>query len=82
LTGVITVLAVASSAATLTQADFDSTYGIFQRMAMISKSQPAWAMLVNFAMSTYYVADDIVFFTNRRRRALHDYLADTVVVHL
>jgi uncharacterized RDD family membrane protein YckC len=39
-------------------------------------------MLVNFVMSTYYTADDIVFFTNRRRRALHDYLADTVVVHI
>lgn len=82
LTGVISLLAVASAAATLTQADFDSTYGLARRIAMISQSQPVWAKLLNMVVGFYYLADDVVFLTNRRHRALHDFIADTVVVHV
>lgn len=82
LTGLASAVAVASSAATLTQADFDSTSGIFQRAVMIMQSQPVWAGIVNMLLSFYYLADDITFLANRRSRALHDFIADTVVVHV
>jgi len=82
VSGVIATLAVVSAAATLTQADFDGTYGFFARVAMITRSQPAWAVIVNGLMSFYYLADDIVFLANRRHRALHDIIAGTVVVHV
>jgi uncharacterized RDD family membrane protein YckC len=82
LTGVISLIAAAALAATLTQADFDSTYGVLQRAAIVAQSQPGWAALVNMLMGCYYLADDIVFLANRRSRALHDFIADTVVVHV
>lgn len=42
---------------------------------------PAWGRAVNIAFEIWTWGEFIVLLTNRKRRALHDFLAGTVVVH-
>ncbi|HSU17523.1 RDD family protein [Longimicrobium sp.] len=70
------------AASALTQADFDLAGGLMGRSGMLSGAGPGWAVAVNTLMTFFVLADVIVFFANRRHRALHDVIAGTVVVHV
>ncbi|CAN5445686.1 hypothetical protein BH09VER1_BH09VER1_54430 [soil metagenome] len=43
---------------------------------------PGWCRWLDYLMAIWMLAEIIVFFSNRKRRAIHDYIAGTVVVHV
>jgi uncharacterized RDD family membrane protein YckC len=80
LLSVVLTLATVQAVAALTQADFDFADDLMRRMKMMAAALPAWTGLVNVLFGCFRIADVITFFCNPRNRALHDYIADTVVV--
>lgn len=50
----------------------------YQRLAALA---PSWYKTARIALSIWVWGELIVLLTNRKRRALHDFIAGTVVVH-
>ncbi|HEX8903262.1 MAG TPA: RDD family protein [Longimicrobiaceae bacterium] len=74
------VLALAAAAATLTQADYDSASAVTWRPGMLNAALPVWYQGVRGLFSLFILADVCTFFTNKRHRTLHDFMAGTVVI--
>ncbi len=79
------VLTTISSVASLvglfgvSSADFESQ-GILGRLQVYGASQPAWGQWVGYVLWLWLLTTAIVMLCNNRRRALHDYIAGTVVL--
>src|SRR5207302_697251 len=75
LSGVASFLALAAIA----DADY---YGVgwAQRAQNLHANQPPWLYWTDIAGQVWIWSEVIVMLTNRRRRALHDFIAGTVVV--
>jgi uncharacterized RDD family membrane protein YckC len=52
-----------------------------EKTQMVNAAAPGFRMPVFWLSQLYFLVDVIVFFVNSRRRALHDLIAGTVVVH-
>lgn len=52
-----------------------------ERTKFINENMPGWYSTVTILLNVWIWSEFIVMLTNRRRRALHDYIAGTVVVH-
>lgn len=52
-----------------------------KRAIFMSRNAPSWYGYANIAMNIWVWSEFIVMLTNKRRRALHDFIAGTVVVH-
>jgi uncharacterized RDD family membrane protein YckC len=81
LLGVVGFLAMLVLAARVTQPDLDGFYTFWSRVAFVNGAMPIWAKASNAFFSLYALADIITFFANDRRRAVHDFIAGTVVVY-
>ena len=56
--------------------------GIFERHFLISESAPIWDYLVSDALPVIWLISGlIVFICNKRRRAIHDFIAGTAVIY-
>lgn len=55
---------------------------LFNRMAALSGQQPRWTRWAENLMVAWTWSEFIVLLFNEKRRALHDYLAGTVVVRM
>lgn len=53
--------------------------GLYQRQLALA---PAWYKPANWAQNIWFWSELVVLLTNRKRRALHDFIAGTVVVHV
>lgn len=42
---------------------------------------PGWYKIVNILMNVWIWSEFIVILTNKKRRAIHDFIAGTVVAH-
>lgn len=82
VSGALGAIATIVAAGSLHAFEFPYAGGIFARARMLSDAEPGWAQVVSTLSSLYALADAIVFFCNPRRRALHDYIAGTAVVHV
>lgn len=69
----------AYAAMNLDQATYFS-FGFMQRAAAIAALSPGWASLGQTLMQVWMLAGAVAMLRNKRRRALHDFLAGTVVV--
>ncbi|MGW8393863.1 RDD family protein [Pseudoduganella sp. HUAS MS19] len=56
-------------------------YGFFERSAVLAASGPEWAQMVSWLINGWAWVGAIVMLLNSRRRALHDFIAGTVVVN-
>ncbi|HSU17522.1 RDD family protein [Longimicrobium sp.] len=81
LVGFVAFLGMLVVAATLTQPDFDGAYSVWDGLKLLRGATPLWARLLNVLFGFYSLADIITFFANSRHRALHDYIAGTVVIY-
>lgn len=76
--GVIVAVFVAGM---LTQAQFDEGGGIVDRMQMLMRASSTLNLFFQLPFTLYNLANILTFFANVRHRALHDFMAGTVVVY-
>jgi uncharacterized RDD family membrane protein YckC len=65
----------------ISDADFHS-FTYTQLIKSEVAHSPFWRWLVDLANVVWILTDIVVFFTNQKRRALHDFIAGTVVVRI
>lgn len=61
-------------------AEFD-VVTVKEKLQMMGKSTHAWDEVVNNLSMVWVVSELVVLLMNKKRRALHDFIAGTVVVH-
>jgi len=57
------------------------SYDWMQRAAVIAEKSPDWSSFATIAMNVWIWSEFIVMLTNKKRRAFHDFIAGTVVIH-
>lgn len=55
--------------------------GVFERMELLESLYPAWCSYIERVGDVWCWSELVVLLLNRRRRALHDFIAGTVVIH-
>lgn len=56
--------------------------GFFEWADLMAGLEPAWLRYVGYAAIAWVVSELVVLLLNKKRRALHDFIAGTVVVHV
>ena len=64
----------------MTDAEYFS-YDWMQRATVMTEKAPTWYSLTTIAMNIWIWSEFIVMLTNKKRRAIHDFIAGTVVIH-
>lgn len=57
----------------------DATW--YERTTYLTALQPTWANISDWLFQLWYWSEFIVLLLNKRKRALHDFIAGTVVIH-
>ena len=57
------------------------TAGYIERIRLLVPFYPAYSKYVGFLSDIWYWSEMIVLLLNKRKRALHDFIAGTVVIH-
>jgi uncharacterized RDD family membrane protein YckC len=78
--GLFTSIALLFPLFHMTDAEYLSL-GFMGRARRIAELAPSWYKPLEIATSVWTWSELIVLLTNRKRRALHDFIAGTVVVH-
>jgi hypothetical protein len=65
---------------TLTLGDDFESLGYLEKMQAMSRSAPSWNVGVTGLSYVWWIATAITLAANRRKRAIHDFIAGTVVV--
>lgn len=55
--------------------------GLLQRLQLLSSYYPWWYRLIIIGQQVWLWSEVVILLLNRRKRALHDFIAGTVVVH-
>ncbi len=55
--------------------------GAFEREIKLAELQPEWMLVLEAMVHVWYWSEMIVLLFNRRKRAIHDFIAGTVVIH-
>lgn len=55
--------------------------GMIERETKLAELQPEWMVVVGLLMHVWYWSEMIVLLLNKRKRAIHDFIAGTVVIH-
>jgi uncharacterized RDD family membrane protein YckC len=78
-----TIVFLYFSVAVLAQLDAQqySTFGFPERSHLDQAYHPPWFSVVNVLEHVWYWGELIVLLFNKRRRAIHDFIAGTVVIH-
>lgn len=56
------------------------SWSFFERQQQLTQFGPSWNQTINIANQIWIWSEFIVLLTNRKRRALHDFIAGTIVV--
>lgn len=80
LLGVILLVATIIADFQLTDAEFFSAPSFIERAQLVKAATPVWAGPFEVLMHLWIWSEFIVMMTNRKRRALHDFIAGTVVI--
>ena len=76
-----TALSVAALQAVLAMSDSQYlSLGFLERSKQLDAMAPAWSRPVNWVNQAWMWSELIVLMTNKKRRALHDFIAGTVVI--
>jgi uncharacterized RDD family membrane protein YckC len=79
LFGVPTVIAVLLALSRFTDADL--SLGLVERAQLLEVRGPEWGRYARYASNAWYWSELVFMLFNAKRRALHDFIAGTVVVH-
>jgi uncharacterized RDD family membrane protein YckC len=52
------------------------------KMALIIEKTPSWNLTLTYFYWAWYLSELVVLLFNKKKRALHDYIAGTVVIHV
>jgi hypothetical protein len=63
----------------MTDAEYFSM-GWIERTQQMIKQAPSWYQIVNITMNIWIWGEFITMLTNKKRRAVHDFMAGTVVI--
>jgi len=77
----LTSIGTAYAAILMDEATY-SSIGFMQRSAVLGASAPIWSTLASTLMQVWMLASIPIMLLNKRRRALHDFLAGTAVVRV
>ena len=55
--------------------------GWSDRVESLTILYPSWFGVVAFALYAWYLSEFLTVFFNKRKRAIHDFIAGTVVIH-
>jgi uncharacterized RDD family membrane protein YckC len=77
--GIPTVIAVVLAVSNFTDADL--SLGFVERAQLLEARGPGWGRYARYAANAWYWSELVFMLFNAKRRALHDYIAGTVVVH-
>jgi uncharacterized RDD family membrane protein YckC len=58
-----------------------SAAAFFERMQLLQSFYPSWFRIVMYAQNIWIWSEVVVLLFNKRKRALHDFIAGTVVIH-
>ena len=75
----LSTLGLAMAGFNVTDEEFQPL-GYMQRIATLSAHAPAWNTVVTWSAQGWYVLSAIVMLCNAKRRAVHDFIAGTVVI--
>lgn len=76
------VMSAALIPATLEMTDAEYfSMGWKERALYMVEHAPSWYNIANIAMNVWIWSEFVVMLTNKKRRALHDFIAGTVVIH-
>jgi uncharacterized RDD family membrane protein YckC len=78
--GVLTCVALLFPLFHMTDAEYHSL-SFMERSKRVIELAPPWYKPLQRAQTVWFWGELIVLLTNRKRRALHDFIAGTVVVH-
>lgn len=81
LMGAASSLGLGLAAMTMDEATYQA-YGFFERSTVLATSGPDWVPLVSWLINGWTLVGVIVLLLNKRRRAVHDFLAGTAVVNI
>ncbi|MCK9200119.1 MAG: RDD family protein [Gallionella sp.] len=73
-------IALIIAALHLTDAQYFSAPSFVERMQLIKSVTPSWYGLTQLALNIWIWSEFIVMLTNKKRRAIHDFIAGTVVI--
>ncbi len=64
----------------LTDARYFGVSSFMERSNLIEQAAPAWHRPLNLLLNLWIYGELLVILTNRKRRAIHDFIAGTVVI--
>lgn len=67
----------------LTQVDGKAyaSAGFVERMQLLLSHHPSWYSIVTYSQQVWIWSEIVVLLFNKRKRALHDFIAGTIVIH-
>lgn len=81
LFGLTTLVSIAMVMATLSMTDAEYfSLGFTERSVKLTSLTPDWYLPVNILLNVWIWSEFIVMLTNKQRRALHDFMAGTIVI--
>jgi uncharacterized RDD family membrane protein YckC len=64
----------------ISDADYSNVSGILEQGSLIQSHRPSWASKVDILGQVWMWSELVVLLMNRRKRALHDFIAGTIVI--
>jgi uncharacterized RDD family membrane protein YckC len=58
-----------------------SAAAFFERIKLLQSYYPAWFPIIKYSQNIWIWSEVVVLLFNKRKRALHDFIAGTVVIH-
>lgn len=78
--GIGTSLAGIVAVISLTDAQYFAATTLIERSQVVAEAMPSWNGPVTIALNVWVWSEFLVMLTNKKRRAIHDFIAGTVVV--
>jgi uncharacterized RDD family membrane protein YckC len=79
--GVLMTIAMLGPQLRMTDAEYHS-HSFMDKARMINELAPGWYKPLRLIQNVWIWGEFLVLLTNKKRRALHDFIAGTVVVHV
>lgn len=80
LMGICSSLAGMMAVLSLTDAQYFAAASFVERSQVVAAAMPPWYSLVTIVLNVWIWSEFLVMLTNKKRRAIHDFIAGTVVI--
>jgi uncharacterized RDD family membrane protein YckC len=77
---VVSAILVITSLTAISSSEYDVA-SFEEKMELLTAQAPSWQSLVDWLSIAWVVSELVVLLMNEKRRAVHDFIAGTVVVH-